>query len=159
MSILSRKVDAIARCVLATNVYERNAAVKELQALMAQKTESAADLELVIQKMLFDLGVPDHILGHRYLVTALTIAVQDPNAIVYITNSLYPAVAEKHDTTGSRVERAIRHAIEVGFSRMDCDVMARCFGNTINALKDRPTNSEFIARIANEIKRQMKEGS
>lgn len=159
MSILSKKVDAIARYILATSVYERNAAVKELQALMAQKTEPAADLELVIQKMLFDLGVPDHILGHRYLVTALTIAVQDPDAIVEITKSLYPAVAEKHDTTGDRVERAIRYAVEVSFSRMDYEVMTRCFGNAINALKDRPTNSEFIARIANEVKRQMKEGA
>lgn len=159
MSILSKKVDAIAHYILATSVYERNAAVKNLQALMAQKAESAKDLELVVRKMLLDLGVPDHLLGHRYLVTALTIAVQDPDTIVYITNSLYPAVAEKHDTTGSRVERAIRHAVEVSFSRMDYEVMTRCFGNTINDLKDRPTNSEFIARIANEVKRQMKEGA
>lgn len=159
MSILSKKVDAIAHCILATSVYERNAAVKNLQALMAQKAESAKDLEPVVRKMLLDLGVPDHLLGHRHLVTALTIAVQDPDAIVYITNSLYPAVAEKHDTTGSRVERAIRHAVEVSFSRMDYEVMTSCFGNTINDLKDRPTNSEFIARIANEVKRQMKEGA
>lgn len=111
-------------------------------------------MDAAIRQVLLDLGVPDHILGQRYLVTALTIAAKDQTAVDAITGYLYPTVAEQYNTTGSRVERAIRHAIEVAWDRGDLEVLAKYFGNTVSGTKGKPTNSEFIARISNVVRAQ-----
>jgi two-component system response regulator (stage 0 sporulation protein A) len=102
-----------------------------------------------IRHQLLELGVPDHLKGHGHLVTAVTLVCQEPRLITAITTELYPAVANLHGETPSRVERAIRHAIEVCWERGDLDVLRAVFGNTVSASRGKPTNGEFIARLAN----------
>ena len=102
--------------------------------------------------MLLDIGVPEHIKGHRYLVRAIRLAVQDPELVEAITKGLYPAVAQAFNATPSRVERAIRHAIEIALNRCDLDTLNRYFGNTMSPSKGKPTNGEFIARISNAVR-------
>lgn len=102
-------------------------------------------------KLIQDMGVPANIKGYTYLRDAITIAVQNPNAINSITKVLYPEVAKMNQTIPSRVERAIRHAIEVGWSRGNTETELKVFGYTVNLSKGKPTNSEFIALLADRI--------
>ena len=102
-------------------------------------------------KLIQDMGVPANINGYTYLRDAITIAVQNPDAINSITKVLYPEVAKMNQTIPSRVERAIRHAIEVGWSRGNTETELKVFGYTVNLSKGKPTNSEFIALLADRI--------
>ena len=95
-----------------------------------------------------ETGVPDHIKGYQYLREAIIITIHDMDVINAVTKVLYPAVAKKYGTTPSRVERAIRHAIEVAWDRGDLETLQRFFGYTVSNIKGKPTNSEFIAMIA-----------
>lgn len=106
------------------------------------------DLRATITALLHELGFPAHILGYRYLKDAIAAAVNDQHMIDAITRKLYPHVAKLHNTTPSRVERAIRHAIETAWDRGDLEVLSNFFGNTVSAHKGKPTNSEFIAMAA-----------
>ena len=108
-------------------------------------------LERRITEIIHDIGVPAHIKGYQYLREAITLAVEDMDIINAVTKALYPAVAKKFSTTASRVERAIRHAIEVAWDRGDLETLQRYFGYTVNSTKGKPTNSEFIAMIADRI--------
>jgi two-component system response regulator (stage 0 sporulation protein A) len=108
--------------------------------------------------VLLDLGVPEHIKGHRYLVHAICLVVQKPELLEQITKELYPAVAQAFDATPGRVERAIRHAIELALERCDLDTFSRYFGNTVSPDRGKPMNREFIARISNVV-RQYGNGS
>ena len=118
--------------------------------------ETDADgLSDMIRMTLVNLGVPGHILGYPYLTTALSIVVNEPDAIHSMTKVLYPRVAKEHNTTSSRAERSIRHAIEVAYDRCDYEVLSACFGYTIDPNKGKPTNAEFIARVAESIRNQM----
>ena len=103
-----------------------------------------------------EIGVPAHIKGYQYLREAIIIAVNDMDVINAITKVLYPQVAKRFDTTPSRVERAIRHAIEVAWDRGDLDTLQRFFGYTVSNTKGKPTNSEFIALIADKLQLQLK---
>ena len=103
-------------------------------------------------------GVPAHIKGYQYLREAIIIAVNDMDVINAITKVLYPQVAKAFSTTPSRVERAIRHAIEVAWDRGDLDTLQRFFGYTVSNTKGKPTNSEFIALIADKLQLQLKSG-
>lgn len=114
------------------------------------------NLELRVTEILHEIGVPAHIKGYQYLREAIIIAVNDMNAINAITQVLYPQVAKTFQTTSSRVERAIRHAIEVAWSRGDLDTLKRFFGCTISNTKGKPTNSELIALIADRICLEMR---
>ena len=111
-------------------------------------------LERIVSNKIHDLGVPAHILGYTYLREAIIICCKDPTCISGITKVLYPTIARKNQTTPSRVERAIRHAIEVGWSRGNMDLMASIFGYTIDSAKGKPTNSEFIAMLTDNIRLQ-----
>ena len=102
------------------------------------------------------IGVPAHIKGYQYLREAIIIAVNDMDVINAITKVLYPQVAKTFQTTPSRVERAIRHAIEVAWDRGDLDTLQRFFGYTVSNTKGKPTNSEFIALIADKLSLQLK---
>ena len=102
------------------------------------------------------IGVPAHIKGYQYLREAIIIAVNDMDVINAITKVLYPQVAKAFQTTPSRVERAIRHAIEVAWDRGDLDTLQRFFGYTVSNTKGKPTNSEFIALIADKLQLQLK---
>ncbi len=114
------------------------------------------DLELTVTEILHQIGVPAHIKGYTYLRDAIMLAVRDKNVISAITKQLYPTVAKMNETTSSRVERAIRHAIEVAWDRGDVDVLNEYFGYTIHNGRGKPTNSEFIAMISDRIRLQMK---
>lgn len=104
-----------------------------------------------ITSVIHEIGVPAHIMGYRYLKDAISLAITDPDSITAITKIIYPEVASKNHTTPSRVERAIRHAIEVAWSRGNMDVLNHFFGYTVSADSGRPTNSEFIALVADYI--------
>lgn len=113
-------------------------------------------LELTITEIIHQIGVPAHIKGYHYLREAIIMAVNDIDIMNSVTKCLYPSVAKKHRTTSSRVERAIRHAIEVAWDRGDVDVLNSYFGYTIHSGKGKPTNSEFIALIADKLRVNMK---
>lgn len=106
------------------------------------------DLEAVVTDIIHEIGVPAHIKGYQYLREAIILTIKDMDMINAVTKVLYPEVAKKFNTTPSRVERAIRHAIEVAWDRGDIEVLQKFFGYTVSNIKGKPTNSEFIAMIA-----------
>ena len=115
-----------------------------------------ANVEAMVTAMIHEIGVPAHIKGYQYLREAILIAVNDMEVINAITKVLYPQVARTFSTTPSRVERAIRHAIEVAWDRGDLETLQRFFGYTVSNAKGKPTNSEFIALIADKLQLQLK---
>ena len=116
-----------------------------------QEETSSRDLERQVTAIIHEIGVPAHIKGYQYLREAIGLAVDDMEIINAVTKVLYPAVAKKFNTTSSRVERAIRHAIEVAWDRGDLETLQKYFGYTVSNAKGKPTNSEFIAMIADRI--------
>ena len=110
------------------------------------------NLETRVTDMIHEIGIPAHIKGYHYLRDAIIMAVDDMDVLNAITKVLYPTIAKMHKTTASRVERAIRHAIEVAWSRGKMDTIDRLFGYTVSVGKGKPTNSEFIALIADKIR-------
>ncbi len=117
---------------------------------------SEIDLEVMITDILHQIGVPAHIKGYQYLRTSIMLAINDREIINHITKELYPTVAKQYKTTSTRVERAIRHAIEVAWDRGDVDVLNSYFGYTIQNQKGKPTNSEFVAMLADKISLKIK---
>lgn len=115
------------------------------------------DLELLVTQNLHHIGVPAHIKGYHYLREAIMLSVENPDIINSVTKQLYPTVAKCYSTTSSRVERAIRHAIEVAWDRGDVDVLTSYFGYTIHNTKGKPTNSEFIAMISDKLRLKLKQ--
>ena len=109
-------------------------------------------LETDITKMLHELGIPAHIKGYQYLRDAISMVVRDREMMEAVTKILYPEIAKRNGTTASRVERAIRHAIEVAWDRGDLDTLQKYFGFTVSNSKGKPTNSEFIAMIADKLR-------
>lgn len=122
------------------------------------KGESLA-LEVRVTDVIHQVGVPAHIKGYQYLREAIMMAVEDMEAVGAITKILYPSIAKKFKTTSSRVERAIRHAIEVAWDRGDLETLQSYFGYTVSGVKGKPTNSEFISMIADRLRLQMRFGS
>ncbi len=121
-----------------------------------QPKDNRNDLELLITDIIHQIGVPAHIKGYHYLRESIILAVKQPEIINSVTKQLYPTVAKSFSTTSSRVERAIRHAIEVAWDRGDIDVLNSYFGYTIHNERGKPTNSEFIAMIADKLRLRMK---
>ena len=113
-------------------------------------------LETDVTNIIHEIGVPAHIKGYQYLRDAIIMSVEDGEIMGAITKRLYPAIAKKYKTTSSRVERAIRHAIEVAWSRGKMDTIEELFGYTVSSGKGKPTNSEFVALIADKIKLEYK---
>ncbi len=114
--------------------------------------EMSDDLETQVTKIIHKIGVPAHIKGYQYLRTAIMLSVNDSEIINAVTKVLYPTIAAKYGTTPSRVERAIRHAIEVAWDRGDVEVLNRYFGYTVQSSRGKPTNSEFIAIISDMLR-------
>ncbi len=114
------------------------------------------NLEALVTNLIHEVGVPAHIKGYQYLREAIMMVVNDIDVINQITKSLYPQIAKRYQTTPSRVERAIRHAIEVAWGRGQQEVVENIFGYTISAAKGKPTNSEFIAMIADKLRLELK---
>ena len=123
-----------------------------------QRPSQGQDIETMVTNVIHEIGVPAHIKGYQYLREAIIIAVGDMEVINAITKVLYPQVAKTFSTTPSRVERAIRHAIEVAWDRGDLDTLQRFFGYTVSNTKGKPTNSEFIALIADRLQLQLRSG-
>lgn len=123
---------------------------------MTQSLSPALDLETKVTNILHEIGVPAHIRGYHYMREAIMMSVNDMDVLNYITKELYPSIAKKCNTTPSRVERAIRHAIEVAWNRGKIDAIDSLFGYTINNHKGKPTNSEFIALIADRLRLEQK---
>ena len=114
------------------------------------------DLEMMVTEIIHQIGVPAHIKGYHYLRESILLAVNNADIINSVTKQLYPTVAKKFGTTSSRVERAIRHAIEVAWDRGDVDILNSYFGYTIHNGRGKPTNSEFIAMIADKLRLRLK---
>lgn len=143
---------------------DMEAMVERLQELRGDTSRTKAlcprgckeNIETMVTNIIHEIGVPAHIKGYQYLREAIIIAVGDMDVINAITKVLYPQVAKTFGTTPSRVERAIRHAIEVAWDRGDLDTLQRFFGYTVSNTKGKPTNSEFIALIADKLQLQLK---
>jgi len=117
---------------------------------------SRSDLEMMISEIMHQVGVPAHIKGYQYLREAIILSIEDTEMISSVTKVLYPTVAKTFKTTPSRVERAIRHAIEVAWDRGDVDVLSSYFGYTIQNQRGKPTNSEFIAMISDKLRLKLR---
>lgn len=130
--------------------------IRKVNAYEKQDDYAVRNLEGDVTHMIHEIGVPAHIKGYQYLREAIIMSVNDMEMLNSITKILYPTIAKKYQTTSSRVERAIRHAIEVAWSRGKMDTIDELFGYTINNGKGKPTNSEFIALIADKIRLEYK---
>ena len=129
---------------------------KEIERNTQKETREEYTLERDVTGMLHKIGVPAHIKGYQYLREAIILSIEDAEMLGAVTKILYPAIAKKYQTTPSRVERAIRHAIEVAWGRGRLDTLQNVFGYTVNVGKGKPTNSEFIAMIADKMRLEMK---
>ena len=139
--------------VLAERMLQMSGSVKRSDVVLNNSSPiTDTDLELMITEIMRQIGVPAHIKGYHYLRDAIMLSIKDPEMINAITKILYPGIAKKHNTTSSRVERAIRHAIEVAWDRGNVDVLNSYFGYTIHTNRGKPTNSEFIAMISDKLR-------
>ena len=142
--------------VLAERI-EKCASVGKRRRLASPPENPPVDMEAQVTKIIHQIGVPAHIKGYQYLRTAIIMTVNNSDYINSVTKVLYPAVAKEYNTTSSRVERAIRHAIEVAWDRGDVDVLNSFFGYTVQTARGKPTNSEFIAMISDNLRLKNKE--
>ena len=159
MRNLELQVDTLMRLCTAETPSEQAQAKQELRQLMEHPHLTRKDPEYLVRQLLLELGTPDHLVGHPYVVEAVLMAVENRYYINNITFGLYPQIAAKFDTTASRVERGIRHLIEVTWTRGDIDILCGYFGNTVSPDRGKPTNGEFIARLANILRQRMKDAA
>lgn len=131
-----------------------NVLEKRILDVFSVKTEDEKDskIELAISRLLHSLGIPSHIRGYQYIRESIYMMYENPDMVGGITKWIYPEIANRFDTTSSRVERAIRHAIEVSWSRGDYDLMDELFGHSVDFDKSKPTNSEFIMTLADSLR-------
>lgn len=129
----------------------KNQTIKEMYYINSQP-----DLETEISSLIRDIGIPAHIKGYSYVRDAITLVLEDTDILSAITKELYPTVARMHNTTATRVERAIRHSIEVAWQRGNLSTINSIFGTIVNDSKGKPTNSEFIAVISEKLRLQLK---
>lgn len=122
---------------------------------LPRSRDDSEQLEIDVTRLMLEIGVPAHIKGYQYLRDGIVMAVEDAQVINSITKVLYPCIAKKYETTPSRVERAMRHAIEVAWSRGKVDIFHQVFGYSINTGKGKPTNGEFIAMLADRVRLKM----
>lgn len=156
---LEREVLSSGAAYFAIQPYETQALIDRMHQLLAMENpapQGGDSLEVQVTEILHQIGVPAHIKGYHYLRDSILMAIEDPDIINAVTKQLYPGVAKKYETTPSRVERAIRHAIEVAWDRGDVDVLNSYFGYTIHNTRGKPTNSEFIAMISDRLRLHMK---
>lgn len=157
MSLMERKLNAVMRFIAAQDYASQEKARAEVRDFLTCVAPPVPDdPKQLTQKVLRDIGIPEHLKGYDRLVTAICAVIDKPDLINAITKELYPMVAKKHQDTKSRVERSIRHCIEVAWDRGDLDVIQIYFGNAVDPCKGRPTNGEFIARIANIVRQYAK---
>ncbi len=136
---------------------ESDASVGVVSLPAAQKAKPEKRIDTLVTEIIHEIGIPAHIKGYQYIREAIIEVVADMDLINAVTKALYPQVAKKYGTTPSRVERAIRHAIEVAWDRGDIEVLQKYFGYTVSGVKGKPTNSEFIALIADKLQLRLRE--
>lgn len=149
-SEMEMKIEALTRCV-DPGVFAK--AMQEVSAgpvTAPQKNTKRSDIDVnrEIRKLLTELGMPAHLKGYRCTITAIKLLIEKPDTLDSITKDLYPMVAQEHDTSASRVERAIRHGVECVWDRADYETLLSHFGNTISRYKGKPTNGEFLSKCA-----------
>ena len=143
-------------CTHIASLAENRRSLSDASHPITSNISKTPDIETQVTKIIHQIGVPAHIKGYQYLRTAILLTVKDSDIINSVTKILYPSVAKKYQTTTSRVERAIRHAIEVAWDRGDVDTLNSYFGYTIQNTRGKPTNSEFIAMIADNLRLKYK---
>lgn len=156
MSNLEKRIDAMMRLCVAEQEADKKRIREEIRNYLLHKNLGEMDPEQEIRRILLELGAPDHLSGHPYVIRAILLVMGDRMYIDNITFGLYPQLALEFDTTPARVERAIRHMIEVTWTRGDMEILEKYFGNTISASRGKPTNGEFIARMANVVRFNIK---
>lgn len=138
------------------SVVERIRQMAQCIAVEADCPQLAWNLEASVTSVILEIGVPAHVKGYQYLREAIMLATGERDALNGVTKILYPSIARNHATTASRVERAIRHAIELAWDRGDMETLQHYFGSTINSSKGKPTNCEFIALVSDKLRLQLK---
>ncbi|MCF8009718.1 MAG: sporulation transcription factor Spo0A [Clostridiales bacterium] len=141
--------------VLATRIRQLTEGVKANHYIADDKPKN---MDVAVTNIIHEMGVPAHIKGYHYLRDAIMMVIEEVNLLGAVTKELYPLIAQKYHTTPSRVERAIRHAIELAWDRGNVDLMTKFFGYTINLDRGKPTNSEFIAMVADKLRIEVKAG-
>lgn len=150
MSELEMTVEALKRCVHPEAFARAMDLVRgEEQGGVHSCSQPDAEMQKVVRKLLLEVGIPTAVRGYRYAVTAICLLMENPSLADGITKCLYPETAKRHDSTATRVERAIRHGVECAFNRGDLDVLYGFFGNTVGGYSGKPTNSEFLTCMAN----------
>ncbi len=139
-----------------SNLPKQQSAAKHTTPSFDNAAKQSYDLETIVTDYIHELGVPAHIKGYQYMRSAIMMVVDNMELLNYITKQLYPEIAKRYSTTSSRVERAIRHSIEVAWSRGRPETMHEIFGYTIDNEKGKPTNSEFIAMVADKVRLKLK---
>ena len=157
MGILERKIDAMMRFCAAENDDARAKALADIREIMKNHPAQScgmlhASKDLMIRRRLLELGVPDHLPGWIYLSDAITMVVDNRDAIIGITKNVYAQVAKKHKVTVGKVEKQSGYAIEVAWTRADMAVLRKYFGNIIDPTRGKPTLREFIVRVANNVR-------
>lgn len=164
-SALEREIMNEGANYYALKPYKLEAICEDIIALLSKDSKNkkghfdSFGIELKVTEILHEIGVPAHIKGYNYLRDSIIMAIENPDIINAVTKQLYPNVAKKYETTSSRVERAIRHAIEVAWDRGDVEILNSYFGYTIHNGRGKPTNSEFIAMIADKLRLEIKSAS
>ena len=156
IDLLIRRIREVGRALPVDRTQYIAREIKPSYINMESPRATENNLEALVTNIIHEVGVPAHIKGYQYLRDGIIMAVKDMDVINQITKSLYPDLAKKYKTTSSRVERAIRHAIEVAWSRGQVETVENIFGYTVNANKGKPTNSEFIAMIADKLRLELK---
>lgn len=150
MRTLEQKVDILMRYCVAESEQARQYYHADLQSMLT--AAPCMDVRRSVDRALSDLGIPAHLLGYAYLQSAIALVIEQPDSAYAITGIVYPGVALRYSTTAQLVERAIRHAVERGWSRCDSSMREKYFGGKIRPGRQKPTNAEFIARIANLVR-------
>lgn len=151
MDVFTKRIRQMFNNTISSDEAKKTVSILDTNEIKINKNEPV-DLESEITSIIHEIGVPAHIKGYMYLREAISMVVNDIELLSAVTKELYPSIAKKYNTTASRVERAIRHAIEVAWSRGQVDTINKLFGYTIHNDKGKPTNSEFIAMVADKLR-------
>lgn len=155
MNNIDMALKALMEFALAKNETDRETARDHLMEAYTCNTADKKDPEVLIYRVLMDIGAPDHLIGHPYVVRAVQMLIEEP-ALINSAVGLYESLAREFRTNTSRVERAIRHLVEVTWTRAEWEQLHKYFGNISSPNKGKPTNSEFLARLANIIRLQLR---
>ncbi|WP_017415724.1 sporulation transcription factor Spo0A [Clostridium tunisiense] len=152
MDVFTKRIRQMFNNTISSDEEKRSIVVNDMSDIKIRSNNEPMNLEAEITSIIHEIGVPAHIKGYMYLREAITLVVNDIELLSAVTKELYPSIAKRYNTTASRVERAIRHAIEVAWSRGQVDTINKLFGYTIHNDKGKPTNSEFIAMVADKLR-------